>query len=76
MPTAAIVVEVLTPEGQTWAKSGFYAAHDVDELWTVDPDAHTVRMWALTDGTYAESGRSDLLGLDGSALAADVDWPA
>ena len=76
MPTAAIVIEVLSPRDETWAKSGFYAAHDVDELWVVDPDAHTIRMWALTDGAYAETGRSDLLGLDGAALAADVDWPA
>ena len=37
MPTAAVVVEVVSPDDETYEKSGFYAAHGVDELIVADP---------------------------------------
>lgn len=75
MPTAALVVEVLSPRDETFKKFGFYAAHGVDELWVVDPEANTVRIWQRTEGAYDESGRSELLGLDAAQVADDIDWP-
>ncbi len=36
-PTAALVVEIVSPGDKTWEKLGFYAAHHVDELLIVDP---------------------------------------
>ena len=30
--TAALVIEVVSPGDETWAKLPFYAAHDIDEL--------------------------------------------
>jgi hypothetical protein len=37
LPTAALVVEIVSPEDETWEKLPFYAAHDVDEVQIVDP---------------------------------------
>ena len=38
-PTAALVAEIVSPDDETWKKLEFYAAHEVDELLIVDPQA-------------------------------------
>ena len=73
--TAALVVEVLSPGDETFAKFGFYAARGVDEVLVVDPVTHRVRWWQLRDGAYAETGRSELLGTTADEIAGEVDWP-
>ena len=73
--TAALLVEVLSPDDETYAKFGFYAAHGVEELWVVDPLERTVRMWTLVDGAYDEVDASPLLGLTTGGVVAAVDWP-
>jgi len=73
--TAAVLVEVLSPDDETYAKFSFYAAHGVDELWVVDPLERTVRMWTLVDGAYDEVDASPLLGLTPGGVVAAVDWP-
>ena len=73
--SAAVVVEVLSPDDETWQKFGFYAAHGVEELWVVDPLERTARVWALADGAYDERGTSPLLGLSTADVVAGVDWP-
>ncbi len=75
VPTAAIVVEVLSPSDETFAKFGFYAAHGVEEILVADPATRTVRCWHLVGGRYGESAASGLLGLPMAALQADIDWP-
>ena len=75
MPTAALVVEVLSPGDESLAKFGFYAAHGVDELWLVDPLSHTVQIFVLGGADYAETGSSALLALTAEWVAAEVDWP-
>ncbi|MDQ6616287.1 MAG: Uma2 family endonuclease [Actinomycetota bacterium] len=37
VPSAAVVVEIVSPDDETYDKFGFYAAHDVDELIVADP---------------------------------------
>ena len=37
LPTAAVVVEVVSPRDETYAKLPFYAARGVDEVLVVDP---------------------------------------
>lgn len=74
-PTAALVIEVLSPDDETFAKFDFYARHGVDELWVVDPLEHTVRIWTLRDGCYDEVDASALLGLTATEVVAGVDWP-
>jgi Uma2 family endonuclease len=73
--TAAIVLEVLSPDDETFAKFDFYAQHGIDEILVADPDTRTVRCWQLSDGDYVEQGRSLLLDVDMSALVSEVDWP-
>ncbi len=75
VPTAAIVLEVLSPHDETFAKLDFYAAHGVEELLVADPDTRTVRCWHLHDASYTEADRSALLDLTMQALVAEVRWP-
>jgi Uma2 family endonuclease len=73
--TAAMVVEILSPDDETWQKLPFYAQHDVDEVLVVDPAEHKVTWLALHDGAYAELQRSALIELGPAELAAQIDWP-
>ena len=74
-PTAALVVEVLSPDDETFQKFDFYARHGVEELWVVDPLERTVRMWVLRSGAYDQVDVSALLSLSCDDVAAGVDWP-
>lgn len=74
-PTAALVIEVLSPDDETFAKFDFYARHDVDELWVVDPLQHSVRCWTRRALTYDEVDHSELLGLPAAKVESSVDWP-
>jgi Uma2 family endonuclease len=75
LPTAAIVVEVLSPHDETWEKFGFFARHGVEEVCVVDPRAGEIRWFVLADGAYEETGASPLLGVTAADLAARIDWP-
>lgn len=73
--TAALVVEILSADDETWSKLPFYAAHHVDEVVVVDPAERTLT-WMVRDGAgYRRVERSELLGVDVDALAAQIDWP-
>jgi Uma2 family endonuclease len=77
LPTVAIVVEVVSPDDETYAKFGFYAAHGVDELVVADPAERTVRTFArAADGDgYDEVDASALLGVSAAELIGQVTWP-
>jgi Uma2 family endonuclease len=75
VPTAAIVVEVLSPGDETWEKFDFYARHHVDEIGVADPGAATIRWFRLAADAYQEVGRSDLLDVGVAQLTALIDWP-
>jgi Uma2 family endonuclease len=75
LPTAAIVVEVLSPHDETYEKFPFYAAHKVDEILVVDPDMRTVRCFVLRGKGYAETVDSELLGIRAEEITARIDWP-
>ncbi len=76
-PTCALAVEVLSPGDETPHKLSFYAAHHVDEVLVLDPDARAVQWLALTpQGGYAPVERSALIDLSAAQLAERIDWPA
>ena len=76
VPTAALVVEIVSPGDESWQKLGFYAAHDVDELLIVDPEQRRVHWLALQPGgEYREIERSSLIALGPAELAEQIDWP-
>jgi Uma2 family endonuclease len=77
LPTAALVIEIVSPDDETWQKLGFYAARGVDELLIVDPGERRVYWLGLqADGQYRELEGSGLVALGASELAERIDWPA
>jgi len=75
LSTAALVVEVRSPGDETWQKLPFFAAHNVDEVLIVDPNERTVTWLGLRDGEYEPVGRSGLIELGPTELAAQLNWP-
>jgi Uma2 family endonuclease len=73
--TAALVVEVTSPDDETYAKFGFYAARHVEEVLVVDPRQRVLRLWRLETDGYAEADTSAVLGIDVGSLAESLDWP-
>jgi Uma2 family endonuclease len=73
-PTAAVVVEVVSPGDESWLKFDFYAAHDVDEVVIVDGETNTVHWFALGDRTYERVDRSELLDLAVAEVEEAIDW--
>jgi Uma2 family endonuclease len=76
VPTAALVVEIVSPGDETWEKLPFYAAHRVDELLIVDPSERRVRWLALAGGEYRDVPRSGLIDLGPDELSKQIAWPA
>jgi len=75
IPTAALVVEIVSPGDESWQKLPFYAQRRVDELLIVDPTERTVHWLALAGGEYREVQHSGLIELGPEALAEQLDWP-
>lgn len=73
--TAALIVEIRSPGDETWEKLPFYAAHHVEEILVVDPDAREVHWLALINGRYEPIERSQLIALGPAELARRIDWP-
>jgi Uma2 family endonuclease len=74
VPTAAVAVEVVSPEDETWDKLPFYAARGVDEVVIVDPRSRQVTWLGLSGGQYGPIERS-MLGITSDELTAQIDWP-
>lgn len=75
--TAALVVEIVSPNDKTWDKLDFYAARNVDELLIVDPHERRTRWLGLARGrAYRPVDRSALLELGPRELAERIEWPA
>lgn len=75
VPTAAVVVEIVSPDDETFAKFPFYAVRGVEELLVVDPQGASVQ-WYRRDGrTMHPVAEGRLLGITGDELAAAIDWP-
>lgn len=75
VPSAALVIEVVSPDDETWQKLDFYAFHRVEELLIVDPQEKTVSWMALESGEYKHLKRSRLIELGAAELAERIDWP-
>lgn len=73
--TAALALEILSPDDETWEKLPFYAAHHVDEILIVDPDTHQLNWLALTANRYEPIEHSALIELGSAELGRQIDWP-
>jgi hypothetical protein len=76
VPTAALVLEIVSPGDETWEKLGFYAAHGVDELLIVDKQERRVHWLGLAADRYEPIDASGLIALGPDELASRIDWPA
>jgi hypothetical protein len=74
-PTAALVLEIVSPGDESWKKLPFYAARHVDEVLIVDPRERSVNWLGLEDGEYHPIERSGLIDLGAQGLAERLDWP-
>jgi Uma2 family endonuclease len=74
-PTAALVVEIVSPGDETWEKLPFYAAHSVDEVLIVDPRERSVSWLELKAGGYQPIERSGLIDLGAQDLVQRLEWP-
>ena len=75
MVTAAIVIEVVSPDDQTFDKFDFHRQHGVEEIIVADPAARSVRFFSTTDGFTTEVARSGLLNVTSTEIADAIDWP-
>lgn len=73
--TAALVIEIVSPGDESWAKLPFYAAHGVDEVLIVDPVKRSADLLGLNNGEYQSIERSALIDLGPIELAEQIDWP-
>ena len=76
VPTAAVVIEIVSPDDETYAKFGFYARHAVDEILVADPSTAELHIWArVPDERYEQVTASALLRVSAEALASAITWP-
>jgi Uma2 family endonuclease len=73
-PTAALVVEIVSPDDESWAKLPFYAAHHVGEALIVDPQKREVHWLALQGEGYEPIERSALIDFGPEQLAERIVW--
>lgn len=76
VPTAAVVVEVVSPDDESLDKLPFYAARGVGEALLVWPELREVHCWDLTGERPRRVPASRELGVSMSEVAAAVEWPS
>ncbi|MEO6204770.1 MAG: Uma2 family endonuclease [Mycobacteriales bacterium] len=74
-PTAVVVIEILSPDDETYDKFGFYAAHGVQEMLVAHPQQRWVRCYDLQQTPAAELSRSRCLDVAMAEIEAAIDWP-
>ena len=75
-PTAAIVVEVVSPGDESRQKLGFYHRVGVEEVLIVDPDARIAEWFVRAIDAFRPAGGSALLSITSAELVASIEWPA
>lgn len=71
-----MVVEIVSPDDESYEKFGYYAEHGVEEVLVADSWARSVILWRRTpEGSYLEASASEVLGFTVAELAAATSWP-
>ncbi len=73
-PTAALVIEIVSPGDASTQKFDFYAAQGVEEVIVIDPSDRSVRCTNLS--TRAVVATSAVLGLVMAEVEEQLDWPS
>lgn len=75
LPSAVIVVEIVSQDDETFAKFGFFFEHAVQEILVVDPASRSVAWFHRgVRGFVAAAGSELVASLDD--LAGRLRWPA
>lgn len=75
-PTAAVVIEIVSPRDESRLKFDFYFRVGVEEFLIVDPGPRTVECFARGAAGFVPADGSSILGITSAELAAAIDWPA
>jgi len=75
VPSALMVIEVVSPGDESWEKFDFYATHGVDEILIADPTDHGITMFRRSGASYQRVDRSELLGATADELHGSIHWP-
>ncbi len=74
VPTAVIVVEVRSPDDESYEKFGHYHDHGVEEILITDLTTHEVQWYHRSDSGFERCDTSALLRVDGAAVRAALNW--
>ncbi|MBX3031763.1 MAG: Uma2 family endonuclease [Chloroflexi bacterium] len=74
-PSAAIVVEVVSPDDESRAKTDFFFRAGIEEMLIVDPLQRTVEWFTRGATGFEAADGSTLLGITSAELATAIDWP-
>jgi len=75
LPTATVVVEIVSPDDGTYEKVPFCLAHGADEIVVVEADHQLGRVMLPAYGGYRDAQRSTVLGPELSWLQEALRWP-
>ena len=82
LPTATVVVEILSQDDDTYKKFSFYATRGIAEILVIDPAKRTVQWFVRAEASaetlaepFIEATASVVLGLSSETLAAELRWP-
>lgn len=73
--SAPVVIEIVSPDDETFHKFDFYAAHGVQEILVALPEERVVHCYDLTSPEQRVVAVSAVLGVDLAELSASLAWP-
>jgi hypothetical protein len=73
--SAVLAVEIVNAAEDVQRCLSALAADRVDELVIVDPESRNVSWFALVDGDYEPTDRSQLIDCTAGGLAEAIEWP-
>jgi Uma2 family endonuclease len=73
--TAMIVVEVRSPDDETYDKFDFYFDHGVEEILVADLVTQTAKWFVRNADGFVELDRSDLLNISSTDVLSALAWP-
>lgn len=75
LPTAVAVLEVLSPDDETYAKLPHYAARGVQEVLVAHPTERWVACHVRRGERWEQDDEGSLFTMTMTDLTAQVDWP-
>jgi Uma2 family endonuclease len=72
--TAAIVVEIRSPDDETFDKFDFYFSRGVEEILVADVGSKSVSWFVRSTSEFAQHVRSELLGITSTEISVALGW--